>query len=830
MPRSIVIALCLTISACMAGAEQAEDSPERAAALRPVGFVTHFHLGSYEELAEAPVTAELCDLIHWRMVGLDEASPRVEDIQPDMTHAEEWLPILEQAGRDGFPIIDTAVHHTNNPWRHAMTSALGESMLGAADEERTFSSLHSPTFRESVFRYVDQMVPWFKEHDGARAVKGYFNGAEWFYPATLDFSPHAMAAFRGWLQAQYEDLDALNTAWGADFAAWDAVDAPRFGPVGAWYAAEPAWTPDYMLDASYASGHIPVTPGNYYEVSAAFQGEGAAGDYASLDVLFHNDAGTHMAGAAATADEAPEGSGRLEERVRAPAGAATAKMLCKLNAPGKVTYRNPQMTAADTGAVLTGSAPEDWKLSTQGDAAGKIRVEDGDLVMHLEGEGKAPRFKQFNVALEDWIVFSYEAMADWLNTCAERIKRHDPTRPVASYVGCVFGQKAQWDLGMMTQRLDISLANSPAIDVNGIQMAIAGDDFTWATHIIDTARKHGKPVWATDLIDFPYGHYSGFQNIYRGTMAAVQHGLDGVFWYCWRGVPDYSYFERLADVDRHRLIRDTRRAIEAVEGYEPAVRAALLVPIMPYTLADEGGRKADMIDSGGFYDLLLDAGMTVDIVTPYEISRGVAGLADYEAVFVSDCPVLPRTAFDKLAAYAANGGRIIGAGRTPAKDLRGEPLPALDADGVVWGVEKLGRPYWGKVHRVQVYGNTPAMLVEAPDPARTSAKRRALRAQLLAGADEAGFAPPVTLPENTGAVHAVPFHNPADDAWLLFLVHTDEGRRHHATLHLNLGETFASAEAWTDFDKRHPVEITDDVVTTPDFAHVCILRLEKNRG
>ncbi len=198
MPRYLAITLCVTAALCVSAPGQTRDVKADAAALHPVGFVTHFHLGSYEELAEAPVTAELCDLIHWRMVGLDEANPRVEDIRPDMTHAEEWLPILEATGRDGFPIIDTAVHHTNNPWRHAMTSALGESMLGAAGEERTFSSLHSPTFRESVFRYIDQMIPWFKEHDEARLVKGYFNGAEWFYPATLDFSPYAIAAFRGW--------------------------------------------------------------------------------------------------------------------------------------------------------------------------------------------------------------------------------------------------------------------------------------------------------------------------------------------------------------------------------------------------------------------------------------------------------------------------------------------------------------------------------------------------------------------------------------------------------------------------------------------------------
>jgi hypothetical protein len=813
----------------MAGASQ--ELAEKAVAIRPVGFVTHFALGSYDELAKAPVIAELCDLIHWRLLDFDEANPQVENIVPDMAQAAEWLPILGESGRKGFPIIDTSMHHTMIPWRNAMTRELGEDMRDAAGNTRPFSSLHSPAFRASVNRYLDQMIAWFAEHDTQGSVPAYINGAEWFYPASLDFSPQAIAAFRDWLLAKYASLDALNAAWGAQFADWPAVDAPRFSPVGAWQAAEPTWTPDYILEAVMALDGLPVEAGQRYVISAEATGTGTAGEFAGLEVFWADANGTVTRIDAATAGEREPGSNLLEETVRAPAGAATARLRGSLWGPGTVMYRNPSMRELDTDKELASAKAEDWHLqSVSPDAQGTVTVENGGLVLRLEGTAGTPRFAHLSAALEDWTVFSHEAMAGWLDTCAQRIKRIDPTRPVSSYVGCVFGMQAMWDYGMMTQRLDISLANSSAIDINGIQMSIAGDDFTWATYLVDVARKYEKPIWGTDLVDFPYGHYSGFENIYRASLATVQHGIDGILWYCWRGVPDYSYFERLAEVDRNRLIRDTRSALDAVEGYAPVVRAAMLSPILAYSLADEGGQKGDMLDHGGLYHLLLDAGMAVDVVTPYEIARNAETLNHYEMLFLSDCPVLPKEVYAALAKFIANGGKLITSGRIPQVDLKGDALqPALEGT-VISLSEKVGRPYWGRLHKAQVYGNTPAMLVEAPDPERTPESRRVLRQRLHDAVAEAGWVPPVVFADNLGATHAVPYHQVETGEWLLFLVHTDKGRSPQVSIQLNLGAAFTGGEAWCDFDRRHPVVITGDMLTVPDFSHACIVRLISDLG
>ncbi len=188
--------LLVLVTAC---ALMGLDAYGDAAATRveaPVGFVTHYHEGSLEELSDTPVTAELADLIHWRMVDLDEENARVEDLHVDFSNAEGWLPMLRETGRKGYPIIDTAMYHSTTQWRREMTARENENMVGADGRDWDFSSLHSPVFRESVFAYIEQFTDWFRQHDTEGLVPGYLNGAEWFYPGSLDYSPMALAAFR----------------------------------------------------------------------------------------------------------------------------------------------------------------------------------------------------------------------------------------------------------------------------------------------------------------------------------------------------------------------------------------------------------------------------------------------------------------------------------------------------------------------------------------------------------------------------------------------------------------------------------------------------------
>ncbi len=801
--------------------------------LPPVGFVTHFNQGDFEALSAASVTAELADLIHWRMRDLNEENPQLEHLYLDLSPAESWLSLLEATGRQGFPIIDTSLHHTNIPWRQEMTRRVNENLVGADGKVWNHSSLHSPLFQASVLRYMDQFIAWFREHDTGGHVRGYLNGAEWFYPGTLDYSPLALAAYRSWLAARYGDVASVNQSWGADFDAWDSVMPPRFHMIGGVHATEPTFVPGEPVDASFMSGRFSVEGGRLYAVSAQAEGTGAVARLSVLHIAWFDNEGVMLHVSAVPAEDSGPNRYVISGEIRAPESATAVEFHCKLTAPGEVVYVNPEMRDLNTGRVLTARAPDSWRhVAGVGASTGEAAQHDGVLRLTMRArettsvEGPAHPSQ----ALDDWVLFSFEAMADWLNVCAEEIKQRDPARYVVSYVGFVFAQQAQWDYAMVCQRLDISLANTPAIDINGIQMCIADNDYSWATHVLDMARKYGKPVWATDLIDFPYGLYSGFEAIYRGTLAAIQHGMEGVFWYGWKGVPDYAFSQRMATPDRERLLRDSRTALEALRGYRPHVAVAQLMPLLSYSTADEAGFKGDMLDNGGLYRLLLDMGITPDIWTPYELEhQGAAALTAYEVVFVSDCPVLPAAVYDRLLAHVKAGGVIISSGRLPAHDLRGEPFGDALADhgGVISLGKKIGREYWGRVRREQVYGNTPPVLVEAPDSQRTPLRRRALRSMAQDALNSSQTVLPLRLIENEGNAHVTPFYHAEEDAWLLFLVHHASGRCHHVDIQVALdGRRFTHGRAWCDFDARHDLPVHDDgSLRVPDFAHSCLVYL-----
>jgi hypothetical protein len=538
-------------------------------------------------------------------------------------------------------------------------------------------------------------------------------------------------------------------------------------------------------------------------------------------------------GALLRIDSFEAGSGAVQAEAVSPSNAADVRLVPKLLGPGRATFFKARLVEAATGEVVAAPSSGAWEFAEWFGAGEGRRVDDGGLAI-IVPEPEMP-FGRTGVAYEDWVVFSFEAMAAWMNECAAYFKDRDPSRLVLSYVGFVFGQQALWDCAAIEQRLDISLHNAPNLDVAGFQLCIAGDDFTWAASNVDMARKYAKPMWCTDLIDFPYGHVSGFIPIYRGSMACAQHGLDGFLWYGWTGYPDYSFYRHLPRPELERLCNDARSAVEALDGFELVTNVAQLMPIQTYSLADRGGYKGDALDNGGLYHLLLDCGLLPEVFTPYELEHGHELSPDaYPLLFVSDCPVLKPEVNRALLDYVRAGGRIIGTGRSPQWDFAWAPLretlstlPEAGLAGQVdWRPEKAGRAYWGEVRRHREHGNTPPVFVETDDPERTPMARRRARMDLLARIEALGAAPLVEVDLFEGVIHAAAHRDPRTGERIVFLLHTGPGRHTGAAVRLNLPGLPESCVAWTDFDKEIPVEFgPDGALTTPPFTHVCLLRL-----
>ena len=100
----------------------------------------------------------------------------------------------------------------------------------------------SPVFREAALRLVDAVARRYSDHP---AVELWHVSNELGCHNALCFCDESAAAFRRWLRARYETLDALNAAWGTAFwsqtyGEWDEILPPR--------ATLSARNPGQMLD------------------------------------------------------------------------------------------------------------------------------------------------------------------------------------------------------------------------------------------------------------------------------------------------------------------------------------------------------------------------------------------------------------------------------------------------------------------------------------------------------------------------------------------------------------------------------------------------------
>ncbi|MBF2734975.1 MAG: beta-galactosidase [Betaproteobacteria bacterium AqS2] len=106
----------------------------------------------------------------------------------------------------------------------------------------SWACINHPAYLAESERYLGQLL---ERYGGREQLLGWQIHNEPGYPFVpradrgaadwYDYNPHAVKAFRAWLQAKYGDVAALNEAWawiptGIGFADFDEVDAPRRTP------------------------------------------------------------------------------------------------------------------------------------------------------------------------------------------------------------------------------------------------------------------------------------------------------------------------------------------------------------------------------------------------------------------------------------------------------------------------------------------------------------------------------------------------------------------------------------------------------------------------
>ncbi|AQQ71472.1 hypothetical protein SMSP2_01846 [Limihaloglobus sulfuriphilus] len=836
---------------------------------KPVGFVIHPNHKAFEDRLDALcVNAELSNIFLWRMLDRD-------NLVVDTEAFVDWLKGVYESGRQAYPILDTSVFHSGG-WRAEKTTEAGQFLTGSdgkiwefkqPDGSRSrWSSLYSPIFRESVFNYIDQLIDWIKVNDHDHRIPGYLNGAEWFMPATVDYNPLGISIFKDRLKEKYGSLEMLNRKWGADFESWDQVDPPRGTLLGYDYTGiRTAGFDTKSIKACWSSEPIEIQGGRDYKIQVKVRQFGIPEGLCAVRLKCYNEAGAeikYVLDGQFYWTWAEDGQwDMINETCRTPANAVKATLELLINAPGRAEFKDVSVSDLAGRQLLADGVNTMQRASGLWEFTAENNIGTGKIVSCTQDPENAmfvvevPQldmpYINTSLAWEYWITFCYEQMAHWLNICAEHIKDRDPDRKVVSYIGAASSTHYLGDFNTYWQRLDISLANSPAIDVNGIQLSFAGDDVTCTTCPIDIARKYGKDIYATDMVDFPYGLYSGFGPAYRAVMAGVQHGMDGMFCYSWFDpvVPDYN-FSTFTDWQLDKFTQDVKTSVELLKGYTLETDAAFLLPVMSYSLADKGGYKSDWVDMAGAYHLVLDSGYLPDVFTPYELEKtGFELIRDYKVIFMPDCPVLGEKANNLLCQFVSSGGHIIGSGRVPRENLTYEKLeqllinPDKSFENVISSLEQpysikagngrvtwinsmLGEKYMGPVRRWTEAGNTPPPLMRLDNSRDAKSLRRAIRLGLKKVVDETqpGFAAELISSKNT--VHFACYQNPSSQ--LLFLLNQHEGRTRDVKVASDYINENTKAEIWLDFDQKIAVESSEKgVIEIPSFSDVCIVTLKR---
>lgn len=814
----------------------------------PLGFVVHWSQPGRDAYPASKAHSMLVNLFCWRMTDR-------EKLLVDFKSAEQWLRYLYETGLTSAVIIDTSIHHTSEGWRSEQTKALGENVRSADGAQSVFSSPLSPRYAEMVQQYIEDLTGWISRNDPEKRVNIYVNGAEVFWPGLLDFGPLACVAFREWLLEKYGSLEGVNERWGAAYGSIEDVTPLKFWRFGHSDFGPNSFMYESWDDGAWATRIDAVVAGKEYLLSVDLKTEETLVNMVSVIVQW-NVSDEKSSTRAILASDDTNGKWRsLSESVIVPEGATQGTLLFVQKGPGRVSWRNPILMNTTDGSNLISNPefersetddgnPTDWSTPLwHGDVRFEVVDADDAESLMLSSYSLPTEYpcRYPAAAWYDFNTFSMEMFARNMERWTLAIRASDPSRRIMHYTGYLLGTLSQWDDLSLTQRPDIFLTNAPSVDINGLQLCAGKGDFHYTTVVLDLARKYGKPMVATDLQDFTHGVYVGFNSLNRTTLAAIAHGLKGSYYYCWRGTPDYDWHEAWSPEDTARMITNASNAIEFLEGAELETKFAFLLPLQPYSEADPGGQKSDMLDVMGWYKILSQAGLgSFDVFTPYELINGKAiSPKRYPMLVVPDCPSLPVDVVDRLRAYAEGGGYLVLAGRSPYMDETGRelkraltpqetasaPVREQCAQGsVVWTGQKDGRVYLGRVRRTRVAGNTPPLYL--PDGDWTWPRREGLPLLQMARdfAAEAGVLPSIRLEKADPTIEMSIFQK--DDKWLVVLIHTGDGMHRGGRL-VFPDSVVGEPEVLADFDPR-PGKVTKSesgaLLDLPIFSDSCLVR------
>lgn len=704
------------------------------AAPMPIGFVSHYPMVPFDDDQLAQTGATVMEVrAPWALIEPREG-------RFDFTMLDQQLQWAERQGLALVYIMEAGpAHAAGVGWLIEKLQREGQTMADASGKPVRDPSMFSPLYRQYLERYLHTVVGYLARHPLRRRVYGFNNGCEWWYPMSVAHAALDTAAFRERLRLRYADLPRLNREWGTRFARWEEVGPPRLEFVGSGLLPQ-----SYLVSAAELSdtcyctleeSHVPVKPGQALTLQVDCLPTtptvgGISAEIAWLD-------GQHPAPVRVDrAIEFPRRSGvpaTVKLSASAPPNARLAWLLAKSLGAGEVHFH--RVSCLDqTGRELGPNPALDparggWHFVSW--SAGRPEaVKHGWSASHdawisyqaPEGQGYPLR------QVYDWMDFRSSAVAEFLEWMAARIRETDPSRPVVTYLTFGFANPFEWDYAQqMGIALDAIARATPSVQVLGMQIAAAEGDYDSVTCALDMVRKYRKPMWAVDLLDFTRGVSLGRGGLTRISASVLQHGGQGIEYYCWHGTPHYNYSE-LGVADLRRMIGATKSWASRIAGAQALCDVALVMPRMPL-LRDLPEPANDWADFMGWYKLLVRAGVCPDVFTLEELPS--AHLSRYRAIVIPDSAYVLPEAVRALAAARRAGVPVVTSGRFAHRDLCARPLSQTDLPVPSRAfAEPVGAQVLGMTHRQPNPTDAPSRLVCSagwPQPG-SAAGREAVRA------------------------------------------------------------------------------------------------------
>ena len=192
----------------------------------PVGVSYHFtyHRDSWDDDLQAMRDLGL------NTVRIDLGWRDVEPFFPGIYLFSALDDFLDRASKYGLYVVPVFSHTTrdfNTPiWYWPSFFEWNSMDQNGRPPLEDLPSFNQPEYRRGLRNYIEKTVEHIRNHPALLAYQ-VLNEPRYDMDRLLDYNPHSIEAFRGWLKGRYGAVERLNCAWSTNYGSFDEAQPWR---------------------------------------------------------------------------------------------------------------------------------------------------------------------------------------------------------------------------------------------------------------------------------------------------------------------------------------------------------------------------------------------------------------------------------------------------------------------------------------------------------------------------------------------------------------------------------------------------------------------------